>query len=216
MTSVRSSMMKVSVVVCLVLSSAQTFAASIYNVEIYDGFDPGWSMDGGTISTNGFLGTTDDTARSDVDVASVWVDWSIRYTSPLGSYELTPANSEVSSEGRSGPTFTADEIFMEPDISEGSMTLTTSSGQAITWFGRDFDDPFGVPSFDGGGVGLRDGVEAARITLGFCDPLDTQIECLDQTLVATIVPEPKGTVIAVVLLLVALRNQRRSHPLDRL
>ena len=91
--------MSACAVVCVVLFASPTFGANVYDVEIYDGFDPDWSMDGGTITTNGFIGRANET-----NIGAVFTDWSIRFTSPTASYELTPANSEFSLRRDAGGT----------------------------------------------------------------------------------------------------------------
>lgn len=76
----------ITCILCVGFLFQSAKADIIYEFVTIGGFEPGWSLDGGTVTTNGQIGTL---AESDI------LSWSINYTSPNGARSLTSSNSSV-------------------------------------------------------------------------------------------------------------------------
>lgn len=81
MTACKSRLVTITM---FMIAAATARADIIYDVIPYGGFSSGWSLDGGSITTDGTIGpiTFDN-----------FVDYLISITSPEGSYTLDPSNS---------------------------------------------------------------------------------------------------------------------------
>ena len=72
--------------VCLLIASATANATWVYELVQHEGFDIGWSLEGGTITTDM---TTNDITADNIEA------WSVTFTSPLGTSTLTSANGQL-------------------------------------------------------------------------------------------------------------------------
>ena len=153
---------------CIGLFSFPVLAGN-YEVVTHDGFDSGWSMDGGTISTSGFVGTLDDGT-----VNSLLTDWSVRFSSPTASYELTPGNSSFTPvstrQGESGIVeLDLTDIWVPFDAFGLDLRLSTDSGQEILWDAPRFRQDFGFVTILHGSITLTDDNQESRVSFGNCD-----------------------------------------------
>lgn len=108
------------VLVPLISCAVSTARADIvYTLVPYSGFAPGWSFDGGTITTDGTLGPL---------TTSNIIDWEIGFTSTLDSYVLRPSNSTVFVSGNPVLTLSGSAIGITQ-----TRSTTTSGGQSLTF-----------------------------------------------------------------------------------
>lgn len=187
----RRSWMSLGSIFCLILFLNQTAAARTYNIEVYDGFfDAGWTMEGGTITTNGFVGTI----NQETDIASVFTDWSIPITSPQGQFEFTPANSEFSVFGYDThptlPVVSVDEEEINVFFRPFHFVLNTNSGESIDWIGAELIGSYTIVS----SVEIHYGGSSSRVSFWRCEVSDLPENCPDFLLVAS-VPEPESRML---------------------
>ncbi len=104
--------------------------ATTYSIVENDEMPGDWSLDGGTFTTNGFVGTVNGT-----DFKEVITDWSIEMTSVFDSYVFTPANSglEVTARGQETVVEIESDRILLPFRDGDTITLTSDGGQAIVW-----------------------------------------------------------------------------------
>ena len=185
-----------------------------YFVEAYSGFGPGWSIDGGTLTTSEFIGTVNAS-----DIAAVLADWSIGMSSPSGSLTLTPANSTfvLSSDvvGRPGILEVDESHLLLPFDAFGyNLSLTADSGQEILWRGPDYDDNISGLMVDYESITLSDGSGSSLVHFGRCfvgeGNCPMEDESVDGRIVAS-VPEPTSLVLLAVGMSALLRYSFRSQ-----
>lgn len=110
-----------------VLALSSVASASIrYDIVLYTGFDDGWTLDGGSITTNGTFGPLVET-----DI----VDWSILFTSPIAGYTLTPSGTIEFLELSSSFTLLADpdKLYLSATGNGAVIFEAPSGGQAVQY-----------------------------------------------------------------------------------
>ena len=206
--------MKTLSAVIIILVATHAPDAQVYHVQVYDGFDAGWSMDEGTITTSGFVGTIDETSN----IAKLFTDWSISFTSPQGSFSFTPRNSEFTAVDSA--TFnTIAVVDVDPQYlhvpftpSSVDLILTSAAGQSILWDGPRFSGTLDTVALLGS-VELTDGVSSSMSTLGACFIADTGCPELPADLLIGYVPEPAFGVSLMLWIGVALSRYRHHRNL---
>lgn len=198
---------------CCILFSTPVLGGRTYFIEEYSGFDSGWSMDGGTLTTTEFVGTVND-----ANINSVFTDWSIGMTSPNGSHLFTPANSTFALDrnvhGESGILEVAQQhVFLPFDGFGYNLSLTTSLGQEILWNGPDYDDNISGLMVDYESVTLSDGGMSSLVHFGRCEVLDDDCP-LEGRLVAA-VTEPTALMLLSVGMAGLGRSRGPRRPSDR-
>jgi len=125
----------VSFLCALAFPSPHTVKADVvYTAEGFTFSEPGWSFDGGTFTTDGSLG-----AISGANVGTVFTSWDLSFTSPAGSYTLTPLDSELAYNDWPGPAtnlFATTTELVWPNVADPGRnidsfhitTLTDSAG----------------------------------------------------------------------------------------
>lgn len=195
----------------LVLITAHATSAQVYYVENYHGFDVGWSMEGGTITTDGFVGTIDETS----DISSLFTDWSIAFTSPQGSFGFTPANSEFmaldSNNVGSDPVVdvTEQDINVLFDPFSVDLALTSAAGHSILWDGPRYSQGFGNLVAVLGSVELHDGTSSSVTSFGSCFVGDPGCPDAPDDLLVASVPEPTAGVSLVAWIVAVFYQTRR-------
>lgn len=200
------------VVFSLVLFLDQAAVARTYSIEIYDGFDAGWSMNGGTITTNGFVGTIDETSVID----DLFTDWSIEVTSPRGSFEFTRANSTFTAVDSS--TFDSDdvvtvderEINVRFDPFSVDLALTSTAGHSILWNGPRYSQGFGNIIAVLGSVELHDVTASSVRSFGSCFAADPGCPDVPDDLLIASVPEPASGMSLLLCIAAAFCKARRA------
>ena len=159
------------------LSYSEPLVANTYELEIYDGFDAGWSMDRGVITTNGFVGSIGGSSNID----ALLTDWSIGITSPNGSFEFTPDNSsfEITGKDFDGAEFNSAIDFDNREFNllnqrstrwAGLALTATSGGWSIGWSGprvKVLREVYVMA--ESGDVSLSDADTLSVVSLGSCD-----------------------------------------------
>jgi hypothetical protein len=102
------------VVACTVSTAAR--ADTVYTLVSYSGFDAGWSFGGGSITTDGTIGSLTETNI---------VEWDVSFTSLEDTYTLNSGNSTVDVSGP-GPPLSADLLGMTQ-----TQSMTTIGGQVL-------------------------------------------------------------------------------------
>lgn len=100
----------------------------LYTLVDYSGFKAGWSFDGGTVTTDGTIGTL---------TSSNFVDWDISFTTSTGSYTFNTGNSSVGVSSPALATLTGDASGITQTQSTtnigGQLLSFSNVQQSIQW-----------------------------------------------------------------------------------
>ncbi len=191
--------------------SLPALASHTYSIVEYDLIADGWSLDGGTLVTNGFVGVVEEPNLNDVIT-----DWSIGMTSPSGSYVFTPANSVLAIDyhvaGGTGILDVDPQRMLIPFNAFGyELSVVSNAGQAIVWHGPDYSDDISGLIIDGESIVLTDGDDELHRHFGACFEGEPNCSLPDGRVVAT-VPEPAAWImLSFVVGAIRIQNRRRCN-----
>lgn len=189
--SLRSVLLTASAVACTLCSDREAAAGLMYSTVDQTGFGTGWEFIGGQLTTDGSLGSVDDTD---------FIDWDVQFSSPVGTYRLTPANSRISvfwNSPADQPIANSDSLFFEPGQDPAIFAIRTL-----------------FPDADEQQVIFSNSTATSAATLRLIDDNaggDSSIVIAaagSQAVIANAVPEPSSAVFFGLLLLAASGSRR--------